>query len=335
MALGKVLVTAKSVADNAEAVQLMRDAGCEVILKTSPVPPNEASLIEEVRDVAALVVAMEPVSARLLESAQALKVIARPGVGYDTIDLAAATSRGVAVTVAAGTNDQSVADFTFCLLLAVARGLLPSAASVQQHGWDRAVGTEVWNKTLAVVGLGRIGKGVARRARAFDMRVLAVSPRRDEAIAALLGVEFVGLEQALEQADFVSLHAPLTKATANLIDATALSRMKPGSYLINTSRGGLVDEGALAAAVRSGQLGGAAVDVLRAQGAGSTSPLIGVPGIIVTPHMATLSREASRRVALSVAASVIAALKGEPLPNAVNPETLSRPRTNPEPLQSC
>ncbi len=322
MSLGKVLVTAKSVAGCEAALRAMREAGCEVVVRESPAPLAEAWQIEHSRDVAALVFAMEPVTQRLLEQAPALKIIARPGVGYDTVDLAAATRQGVAVTVAAGTNDASVADFTIGLLLMATRGLMAGAQSVAAHGWSRTAGTEAWRKTLAVVGLGRIGQGVVRRARGFDMRVLAVcrDPARQAAFGAEHGVEFVDLETALAQADFVSLHAPLTPDTENLIDAAALARMKRGAYLVNTSRGALVDEAALADAVRSGHLAGAAVDVLRVQGAGSSSPLIGVPGIIVTPHMATFSRESMNRVAMAVAASVVAALRGERPEGLVNPE---------------
>jgi phosphoglycerate dehydrogenase-like enzyme len=323
MSLGKVLVTAKSVSGCEAAVQSMRDAGCEVVIEATPQPFDEdrlIELIERTRDVAGLVFAMEPVSDRLLARASALKVIARPGVGYDNVDIGAATRRGIPVTIAAGANDQSVADFTFGLLLMSARGLMDGALSVQRGGWERSTGTEVWRKTLAIVGLGRIGQGVAKRARGFDMRVLAVSRRRDDAFAAAHGIEFVELDQALREADFLSLHAPLTAETENLIDAKALAAMKRGATLINTSRGGLVDEPALAAAVRSGHLAGAAVDVLRIQGAGSASPLIGVPGIVVTPHMASFSRDAMERVALSVARSVIAALKGDRPSGLVNPE---------------
>lgn len=329
MSLGKVLVTARSVAGCDAAMQRMRDAGCEVLVDETPQPFDEDRLIERTRDVAGIVFAMEPVSARLLDRASALKVIARPGVGHDTVDIAAATRRGVLVTIAAGANDPSVADFTLGLLLMSARGLMDGALSVQRHGWERSTGTEVWRKTLAIVGLGRIGRGVARRARGFDMRVLVVSRRRDDAFAAAHGIEFVELDQALREADFVSLHAPLDADTANLIDANALATMKRGAYLINTSRGGLVDEPALAAAVRSGHLAGAAVDVLCTQGAHSPSPLIGVPGIIVTPHMASFSRDAMERVALSVAHSVIAALRGELPPGLVNPEACRRPPMEP------
>ncbi len=317
MSLGKVLITAASVKGHAPALQMMRDAGCELVLETTPSPLTEEWSIDKVRGIAALVVAMEPVSARVLEAAPQLRVIARPGVGYDTIDMAAATRRRVVVTVAAGTNDQSVADHAFGLLLMAARGLVGAVNSVQAHGWDRPTGVDIWRKTLAVVGYGRIGQAIARRARGFDMRVLVVTPRpgpQEE------GIEYVSLDQALAQADFVSLSAPLTPATENLINAATIAKMKPGAILVNTARGGLIDEAALAEAVRSGHLAGAAVDVLRQQGANSPSPLIGVPGILVTPHMGSLTRETMQRVGLSVATSVIAALRGERPAHVVNPE---------------
>ncbi|HTP98592.1 MAG TPA: phosphoglycerate dehydrogenase [Casimicrobiaceae bacterium] len=318
--LGRVLVTAGSVKGSPAAIEYLKAAGCDVELTATPLPVDESWLIDKARDVDGLVFAMEPVSSRLLDAAQRLRIIARPGVGYDTVDVAAATRKGIAVTIAAGANDQSVADFTFALLLLAARGIITSEQSVQQGRWDRVTGTEAWSKTLAIVGLGRIGKGVAKRALGFDMRVLAVSRQEDREFAGAHGVTFVTLDDALRDADFVSLHVPLTADTENMIDARAIARMKRGAYLVNTSRGGLVDEHALADAVRSGHLAGAAVDVLRVQGASSPSPLIGVPGIIVTPHMATFSRESMDRVAMSVAKSVVAALRGERPPGLVNPE---------------
>ncbi len=317
MTLGKVLITAASVKGHAPALQALRDAGCELVVANTPQPCTLEWQLEQVQDIAALVFAMEPMPAQLLEAAPRLRVIARPGVGYDTVDLAAATRHKVAVTVAAGTNDQSVADHAFGLLLMASRGLLTAVNSVQAHGWDRPTGTEAWRKTLAIVGYGRIGRAIARRARGFDMRVLVVTPRPDPADKE---VEFVSLDEALTQADFVSLSAPLTPQTEGLINASTLAQMKKGAFLINTSRGGLIDEAALAEAVMSGHLGGAAVDVLRQQGANSPSPLIGVPGILVTPHMATLTRESMARVAMSVAAGVIAVLRGERAANTVNPE---------------
>jgi phosphoglycerate dehydrogenase-like enzyme len=317
--LGKVLITSKSVAGSSACLKFLEDAGCIVDVKTVPLPIDEAWLIEQARDVDALVFAMEPITWQLIDSATCLKIIARPGVGYDTVDIAAATRRGIPVTIAAA-NDQSVADYAMALLLLAARGMIGAANSVQQHRWDRATGTEVWSKTLTIIGLGRIGKGVARRARGFDMRVLAVSEDRDEKFARDNGIEFVDLETGLRNADFVSLHTPLTPDTENMINRDTIGWMKQGAFVINTARGGLIDEQALAQAVASKHLGGAAVDVLRQQGANSPSPLIGVPGIIVTPHMATFATEAMDRVALTAARGIVAVLRGERPEGVVNPE---------------
>lgn len=324
---GKVLVTARSVIQVPQALQRLRDAGCEVVAQLPPANAAAEWLQRQVRDADAAILAMEPVTDALLAQAPRLKVIARPGVGHDTVDLASATRRGVVVTVAAGANHESVADFSFGLLLAVARGIVPAATSVARGGWERTVGTEVWRKTLAVVGMGRIGQAVARRARGFDMRVLAVTRQGDSHSAADLADEHVTLEQALARADFVSLHAPLTPFTTRIINAERLALMKPGACLVNTSRGGLVDEAALAEAVRQGRLGGAAVDVLDVQGEGTPSPLVGVPGIVVTPHMATFAREAMSRVAHAAVDSVIAVLRGERPAHVVNPDAfMSTPR---------
>jgi phosphoglycerate dehydrogenase-like enzyme len=313
------LITAKSVAGSLAAIQFIEQAGYEVVVRSTPLPIEPKWLVEQVGDVDALVFALEPVDAGLLRAAPRLKVIARPGVGFDTVDVEAATRHGVVVTIAAGTNDQSVADFTIGLLLQATRGIAIAAQGVQQGGWDRVTGTEAWGKTLAIVGLGRIGKGVAKRARGFDMRVLAVSHDHDVAFAKQHDIEFVSFDEAIREADFITLHAPLTAETENLIDASALASMKRGGYLINTSRGGLVDEEALADAVRSGHLAGAAVDVLRIQGSRTPSPLIGVPGIIVTPHMATFTRESMDRVAMSVARSIVSVLQGHRPEGVVNP----------------
>jgi len=315
----KVLITARGVAASAAALAHLRAAGCEVVVREPPTPLSEEWLLEQTRDAAGLIFAMEPVSARLIAAAAALKVIARPAVGYDTVDIAACTARRIPVTLAVGTNHESVADFTLALLLAAARGLPEAAAATQRHEWLRCIGTEVWGKSLTLIGLGRIGRAVARRARGFEMRVRAVTRSPDAEFAARHGLEYVALEEGLRLADFVSLHAPLTSATQRMINAQTLGWMKSGAYLINTARGGLIDEAALAAAVRDGRLAGAAVDVLEEEGAHSHSPLLGVPGIVVTPHMATFSREAMERAALAAADSVVQVLQGRRPAHVVNP----------------
>ncbi len=318
--LGKVLILAKSFTASEGPLKYLTDQGCEVVIKSTPVPFDENWLLEQVGEVDAIIFAMEPTTAKVIDAAKKLKVIARPGVGYDTVDLAAASRRKIPVTIQAGTNDQSVADFAIGLMLMAARKMVVAVNSVQSHGWERPTGTEMWGKTVAIFGLGRIGKGVARRALGFDMKVLAVDAWRDQAFATKHGIEFVDMERALREADFVSLHTPLTPETENFINERTLALMKPTAFLINTARGGLIDENALAAAVKEGRLAGAAVDVLRQQGANSPSPLIGVPGIIVTPHMAPLAHEAMERVSFSAAKSVVAALNGERPANVVNLE---------------
>ncbi len=318
--LGKVLITAKSVSSSAAAVRYLEDSGCVVELKDTPSPIDEAWLRQQVRDVDGLIFAMEPVTSGVLDAAARLKVISRPGVGYDTVDIAAATRKGIAVTVAAGMNHQSVADFTMGLLLLISRGILAAASHVQEHRWQRVTGTEVWKKNLFLVGFGQIGRAVAQRARGFDMNVSATAWRGNSDLMSGLGVTPVTLEDGLRRADFVSLHVPLNSITDGLINSRTLALMKPGAYLINTARGRLIDERALADAVRSGYLAGAAVDVLRDQGDRSNSPLIGVPGIIVTPHMASFAREAMARVAFSAVQSVVAVLKGERPAGLINPE---------------
>jgi phosphoglycerate dehydrogenase-like enzyme len=316
---GTVLITAKTVQGCEPALRLLREAGCELRIVNTPMPFDEHQIAAQLADVDALVFALEPTTRKLLQSAPRLKIITRPGVGLDTVDIAACTERRIPVTIAA-VNDQSVADFTIGLMLDVARGISVAANGVQQHGWERITGGELWRKTLLLVGLGRIGKGVAQRARGFDMKLLAVSRHRDPTFAAHYGIEYVDLEIGLRQADFVSLHAPQTAETENLINAQRLAMLRPDAYLINTARGGLIDEVALAEAVRSGRLAGAAVDVLRVQGANSPSVLIGVPGIIVTPHMAAFSREAVGRVAMLVAQNIITTLAGGRPEGVVNPE---------------
>jgi phosphoglycerate dehydrogenase-like enzyme len=316
---GTVLITARSVSGCEPALRLLQGAGCTVRLANTPMPYDEAQIAAQLGDVDALVFALEPTTRRVIEAAPNLRIVARPGVGFDTVDIAACTARRIPVTVAA-VNDQSVADFALGLLLNAARGITTAANSVQQHGWERVTGTEVWRKTLTLIGMGRIGKGVAQRARGFDMRVLAVDSFHDQAFAAHYGIEYVDLERGLREADFVSLHAPLTPATDGLINAQRIALMKRGAYVINTARGGLIDEAALAEAVRSKRLAGAAVDVLRVQGTNSPSPLIGVPGIIVTPHMATFSAEAMERVAMVVAQNIVTVFAGGRPEGVVNPE---------------
>lgn len=248
-----------------------------------------------------------------------LKVIARNGSGVDGIDLATATRLGIVVTNAPGANAEAVADLVFGLMIAAARHLVELDRTVREGRWTRILGRELHRGTLGLIGLGQVGRAVARRAAGFEMRVLACDPAVGVEAARSLGVTLTSLERLLAEADFVSVHVPLTAETTRLVGEAELRRMKPTAYLINTARGGIVDEGALARALHEGWIAGAACDVFeREPPAGS--PLLGAPRLLLTPHIGAHTREAAARGALAAVDNLLAVLQGRPAPNVVNPE---------------
>ncbi len=250
------------------------------------------------------------VDADLLETADALEVIGRAGVGVDNIDLATATRRGIAVLNAPGGNTVSTAELAFGLLLAVARRLPEADRSVRERRWPRKAlrGAQLQGKTLGVVGAGRIGAEVARRARAFGMRVLVCDPYLTPERAAELGMDRVELPELLEAADAVTLHVPLTPGTRRMIGPAEIARMRPGAILVNAARGGLIDETALAEALRAGRLAGAGLDVFETEPLPPDSPLRDAPGLVFTPHLGAATREAQREVSREIAGAVRDAL---------------------------
>ena len=291
---------------------------------------SEDELIEAVADVSGIIVRSQTqVTERIIEAAPQLEVIGRAGVGVDNIDLDAATARGVVVVNAPLSNTMSAIEHAFAMLLAVARNVPQGHASLREGRWERSrlQGVELAGHTLGVVGLGRIGSGVAARARAFEMRVIAHDPFVSSERAASIGVELVSLDELLERSDFVTLHTALHEGTRGLIGSEQLARMKPGAYLVNTARGALVDEQALHEAVEGGVIAGAAIDVF------SEEPAIGnvltaTDGVVVTPHLAASTAEAQDRAAVEVVDEVLAVLAGRPARFAVNaplvdPETMA------------
>ncbi len=280
--------------------------------------PDE--LRDRLADAAALIVrSATRVDAELIASAARLRVIGRAGIGVDNIDVAAATSAGVLVVNAPTANTISAAEHTMALLLAQARRVPAADASLRSGAWQRSAfqGVELHGKTLGILGLGKIGTLVAQRAAAFGMRVIAFDPYVSEDVARRTGVEMGDFGWVLAESDFVTLHLPKTRETENLIDADALGAMKPGVRIVNVARGGIVDEDALAAAVRSGHVAGAAVDVFAREPA-TDSPLFSLPEVVVTPHLGASTREAQDKAGIAVAESVAAALDGELVPAAVN-----------------
>src|SRR3984893_4046799 len=298
---------------------LKEQAGWNVVLTTKD------TLGAEIADAEALIVrSATKVTSELLEKAPRLRAVGRAGVGVDNIDLDAATTRGVLVMSTPGGNAISVAEHTFALLLPLARQVPRLDKAMHEGKWEKssAAGTEVRGKTLGLIGLGRIGSEVAVRAEAFDMRVLGYDPYISEAAAREVQVELVPLERLLAESDFVSLHTALSPATQNLINTNTLARMKQGARLINAARGELIDEGALADALKSGKLAGAALDVLVA-GTPTRAGLVGLPNVVATPHVAGSTAEAQEEVGTQVAVQVRDYLAEGVIRNAVNLPALS------------
>jgi D-3-phosphoglycerate dehydrogenase len=300
-------------------VELLRAAGWNIVLTTKD------TLNAEVADADALIVrSATKVTPELLDKAHRLRVVGRAGVGVDNIDLDEATRRGVLVMSTPGGNAVSVAEHTFALLLALARQVPRLDKAMHEGKWEKssAAGTEVRGKTLGLIGLGRIGSEVAVRAEAFDMKVLGYDPYISEAAAQELQVELVPLERLLGESDFVSLHTAVSPATQNLINATTLAQMKKGARLLNAARGELIDEAALAEALKSGHLAGAALDVFVEEPTKNSS-LVGLPNVIATPHVAGSTAEAQEEVGTQVAVQVRDYLAEGVIRNAVNLPALS------------
>lgn len=310
----KVLVASRSFGPNCpDAVAEMRAFGCELIPNEWGRAPTEAELIERIGNVDVLISGTEPVTVRVLAAAPRLKVISKHGVGYENIDLEAAKAGGVPVAIAGGAIADSVADMAFALLLALARQIPQGDRAVRDGGWPRMVGVELRGKTLGIVGLGQIGKELCKRAKGFGMQIIAFDLYPDERFAQSWGVRFGPLDAVLRSADFVSLHAPVTPETRHMINARSLALMQPTTYLINTARGELVDEAALADALQSKRLAGAASDVFTKEPPGD-HPLLKLPNFIAAPHSAGQTGDGLRKMGEITAENALRVLRGqEPL----------------------
>jgi D-3-phosphoglycerate dehydrogenase len=278
---------------------------------------DSEALREKIRSADAVIVRNQTrVDATLLEHGASLKAIGRLGVGLDNIDLEAARDRAIPVVLARNANAVSVAEYVMAAILQCSRNLFAADEDVRAGNWDRRrfTGSEVYGKTLGLVGMGEIGQRVARRATAFSMRVLGYDPYvvpYDYPIVET-GVELVDLDALLESSDFVSLHVPLNPSTWHLFSWATFEKMKPGAWLINAARGGVVDEADLARALESGLLGGAVLDVLEEEPVSNTSPLLSQDRVVFTPHVAGLTEEAQVNTSVLVVKEVIKVLQGQP-----------------------
>lgn len=314
MANATVLIATRSFGSTSQKPwEVLAAAGCQVVRADMTQQMSEDRLISLLQGVEAAIIGVVPMTARVIHSAPRLKVICMHGVGVDHIDLQAAAACSVIVANCPGANDQAVADLTIGLMLAAARQIPCADSDIRQGKWAAYQGSELWRKTLGLIGLGRIGRAVAQRATGFDMHIVAYDPYVDEGLAKGIGVELVGLEEVLAESDFVSLHTPLTEHTRHIIGRTELSQMKPTAFLVNTARGGLIDEDALYHALVEGRLAGAALDVF-ADEPPTGSPLLTLPNVVMTPHIGAHTKEAIERVGVLAAQNVVQALNtGEPL----------------------
>lgn len=307
---------------DAETVRYLEGNGCEVIQPELPAGTADRNLQQD--QLAALlagadgwIVGHARVTRELMAGLPQLRVIARRGVGYERVDHQAAAALGKVVCIAAGGNDATVADHTLALMLAVGHRLRETQAQMLAGNWKILQGRDLFRKTVGIVGLGRIGRSLVQRLQGFEPRILVTSRSRDAAYASANRIEYCDLDRLLAESDYVTLHAPLTEATHFLIDAAALARMKPDAILLNTARGGLVDDRALLEALQRGHLLGAGLDTFVSESNPDNQPvtdaLLTLPNVIATPHSGASTQEGLVRTNRVAAECVVAVLCGGPL----------------------
>lgn len=318
----KVLVTAWTFSDHAHAQRRrLEAAGCEVVDGQVDWAMSQDELFEALKGVHGVIATGDEYSRTALSQADSLRVIARWGVGYDTVDTEAATELGIVVTNTPGYLSEAVADFTFGLILSIARKIPYLNRRMLEGVFARreSVGSDVWRKNLGIVGLGEIGKAVARRAAGFDMEILASDPRQDMVFAHKHRVCYVALDELLSRSDYVTLHCDLGPGTRGLIGDQQLRLMKPTAYLINAARGAVLDEAALAQSLKEGRLAGAAVDAFQSEPLPADHPFLSLDNCVLTPHIASASRETLDAINDVVAESVLDVLQGRRPRYVVNP----------------
>ncbi len=314
-----------------QGLNLIRDF-CDATVWPEELPPPREEILRQTRDCDGLVSLLtDTIDGELLDACPQLRVVSNMAVGFDNIDVPAATARGVLVGNTPGVLTETTADFAFALLLATARRIVEGVDYARAGKWRTwgpmlLLGTDVHHATLGLVGLGRIGVEMAKRARGFDMRVLYYDVYRREDLEREMDITYAALDEVLAQADFVSIHTPLTPETRHLMNRERFAAMKSSGALINTSRGPVVETDALVEALRSGQIAYAALDVTEPEPLPADHPLMSMPNCIVTPHIASASGATRGKMAEIAARNLIAGLKGEPLPAGLNNDALGTGR---------
>lgn len=329
----RILVTAQAFAVSGKTYRdKLGKLGCQVIDSQSWGPLSLEQLIEQAQGCDAVIAAIDPYCQEAFETLPKLKLVARCGIGIDSVDLVSATKHGILVTNVPDAMTDAVADYCMGLLLSVARHIHVGYACMHSGGWAEFPGVELRDKTLGLVGFGRIGQAVAQRALGFGLRIAVHDPWMQSAIASgkfdtqltslASRIQWLGLDDLLGNSDFVSIHAPNTPDTRHLINRNSISKMRPGAYLINTARGALVDPVALMDAVKNGRIAGAAMDVYEQEPLPADHPLRSTPNLLLTPHNAFNSREAAVRMSLGCYEPIVDILEGRTPKCLCNPEVL-------------
>lgn len=307
----RVIIASRSFGSaSPKPLQLLEAAGVETAWVDANSPSAQDEILELVPQTSAIIVGLVPITEKIIEHAPHLRVISMYGVGVNHIDLEAARRKGVVVTNCPGSNDQAVADLAMGLMLTVARRIPQFDRDIRAGYWNKYLGGELWQKKLGLIGFGNIAKGVAHRAKGFAMEISAYDPYAAAEVAAAHGVALHSFEAVIAESDFVSLHAPLTDETRCMFGSEQFKMMKPSAYLINTARGGLVDEQALCAALRSGEIAGAGLDVFVEEPL-RDSRLVELDNVVLTAHTGTHTKEAIERMGMMAVENVLRVLRGE------------------------
>jgi len=316
----KILITSRSFASISDKpIKMLTKKGYEIQRNNTGRPYEKEEMLKLIRDVDGIIIGIDELSAEIIEEANKLKVISKYGIGVDNIDINMATNKKIIVTNTPTANVDAVADLTFGLILSLARRIPEADKKTKSGEWEKIIGKPVWEKTLGIIGLGKIGRQVVKRAQGFKMNILVYDLVKDEKFAQSYNIKYVNLEKLLQKSDYITIHIPLNDATRGMISYKELGKVKKEAFLINTSRGGIVDEEALYDALRNNKLRGAALDVYNNEPPGK-SPLKELDNVIMTPHIAAYTEEAIENMSIQAAQNLIDVLEGRKPKNRVQKE---------------
>ncbi|MHC1782622.1 MAG: phosphoglycerate dehydrogenase [Anaerolineaceae bacterium] len=307
----KVLIATRSFGSTSpKPKQMLEDAGVEIIWVDANSTFVQDEILELIPQISAIIVGLVPITEKIFNKSTKLKIVSMYGVGVNHIDLEAARRKGVIVTNCPGSNDQAVADLTLGLMISITRNIPQIDREIRAGYWNKYLGDELWQKKLGLIGLGNIAKGVVRRAKGFDMEISAYDPYAPAEVANALGVQLLSFEEVISKSHFISLHAPLTDETRCMFSSEQFKQMMPTSYLINTARGGLVDEQALYVALSNGEIAGAALDVFVEEPL-RDSRLVELSNVVLTAHTGTHTKESIERMGIMAVENVLRVLRNE------------------------